>query len=191
MIMLATVRCSAYAARRAASRLTVVGKSAAGRPVSTRTKTDGSIPQAGRIFRGAAPRGQIKRRKLRGNLGLEGPELAEIDPHRREPPIALILNQVQVIAGLHAQSFERRRRKRDLALGRDFEAERRGQGRGKASALPERQMSKARTSARSQTQGSAHPARSLFRRRAIRHPPPAFRSFRPQTPKPDPASPAC
>ena len=134
MIMLATVRCSAYAARRAASRLTVVGKSAAGRPVSTRTKTDGSIPQAGRIFRGAAPRGQIKRRKLRGNLGLEGPELAEIDPHRREPPIALLLNQVQVIAGLHAQRFERRRRKRDLALGRDFDAERRGQGRGKASA---------------------------------------------------------
>lgn len=74
---------------------------------------------------------------------LESPELVEIDSFGREPPFVLILNQSQVIAGLHAQSFERRRRKRDLALGRDLDAERRGHDREKASALPRYQTSQA------------------------------------------------
>ena len=103
------------------------------------------------IFRGAAPRGQIKGRKLRGDLALESSELVEIDSFGREPPFVLILNQGQVVPGLHAQSFERRRRKRDLSLGGDLNAERGRHGREKASALPKCQTSKARTSARSQT----------------------------------------
>ena len=83
------------------------------------------------IFRGAAPRGQIKGRKLRGDLVLESSELVEIDSLGCQPPLVLILNQSQVVAGLHAQSFECRRRKRDLPLGRDLDAERRGHGREK------------------------------------------------------------
>jgi hypothetical protein len=108
------------------------------------------------VFRGAAPRGQVKRRKLRGDLVLEIPELAEIDALGREPPFVLILNQGQVIPGLHAQSFERRRRKRDLPLGRDLDAKGRGHGREKASALPRYQTSKAmRLGAVTNPRGSA------------------------------------
>lgn len=75
------------------------------------------------ILRGCTPLGQIERRPVGGNLGTERPELAEIDPGGCEPPVILVLYQLQIVAGLHAQGLERGCRKRGLPLGGDFDAE--------------------------------------------------------------------
>jgi len=108
-----------------------------------------------------------------GNLRLKRSELVEIDPHGREPPFILVLNQFQVVAGFNPQGFERRRRKGGLPLGRDLDPEGSGHAGKKTVALPECQTGKAIGFA--VCESPVHP-RSSFLKSRPRPPPLGFDS---------------